>query len=408
MVKMRCAMLLFAVAMAMSAMMVTATIVPVKEILDHVISKQESGTFKCNLDLSYAITADYPQSSDMIVNYSYNGTDDCASNRAETDSITVPLGNYFDNATDYGLTVKSFVTDSSMTAKINVDLLNINSLASGTIAVKITGASDESSEATNDQDVTCKTMIVVDYNLDYNILLTGGRPTGSGSPTVSKNDVTVTCKDKDGNDVPFNESFVDGIMEYSGISATNTFNGGAYLGVASAFLGAVPGSLASVKTDIEDQLRQEAGTEGPTSTTSPTSTTGATTSPQPTTAPVCVETSYIDMHGLERVHEEDTYSEVFCISGSTLPCGTADHLLDISGVYVSYRTYCQTHTCTQKMAYVNGIKHSQASRLVHDGELKLTTMTDRTGTFGLYMTGLMQRNGVLLNVLDRFQRHEYI
>eukprot|EP00184_Porphyridium_aerugineum_P000928 CAMPEP_0184701382 /NCGR_PEP_ID=MMETSP0313-20130426/19625_1 /TAXON_ID=2792 /ORGANISM="Porphyridium aerugineum, Strain SAG 1380-2" /LENGTH=401 /DNA_ID=CAMNT_0027161425 /DNA_START=179 /DNA_END=1384 /DNA_ORIENTATION=- len=358
----------------------------------------------CEIKFNTTVKADYPTSNLLEATLGYSGDESCVGEPGFL-NYTVDIGQHFQDAATYGLTVNYYRADTDLSATIDINIPNDNE---GSVTVNLKGYSSEESKVTDENGTYCEIAISVVYDFDYTVSWQGQDVQYSGTPDVVTNS-SANCFDSDGNPVSIEQNFVDGILAYAGTSSSDSFSipSGGFV-VPFVDPEAVSQQVSeNIKDSVSGNLQQAEGTLTPT----PTSTAAVTSSPtpggNPTPTPVCVEVSYIEKYGLERVHEQDSYAEVLCITGSTLPCGTADHLLEVHGSYVSYSDYCKSHACTQKMAYVNGIRHSQAHKLVHDNELKLTTMTSRTNQVGLYMTGLMQRHGIMLDVLDNMQRHKY-
>ncbi|KAA8498063.1 hypothetical protein FVE85_5648 [Porphyridium purpureum] len=130
-------------------------------------------------------------------------------------------------------------------------------------------------------------------------------------------------------------------------------------------------------------------TSEPTATTTPVPTVAVTATSSPTPAPVCIDAEWIEAHGLDKVHTGDGFGELLCIVGlEELPCGTPDHVLEVSAQSVArmrrgglmLRTYgevCSERACVRKLGRFNGVRHSDAHRMPEQEGHRVTTVSDR-------------------------------
>uniref|UniRef100_A0A7S0ZAP7 DUF305 domain-containing protein n=1 Tax=Timspurckia oligopyrenoides TaxID=708627 RepID=A0A7S0ZAP7_9RHOD len=101
-------------------------------------------------------------------------------------------------------------------------------------------------------------------------------------------------------------------------------------------------------------------------------------SPTPTPAPACIEAEWIEMRGLEKVHAHDGIGELLCIVGlDMLPCGTPDHVLELSVGLRTYAEVCAERECFTKTARFNGVLHADSHLLPSQFGVRLTTVTHR-------------------------------
>ncbi|KAA8498062.1 Cell surface glycoprotein 1 [Porphyridium purpureum] len=145
----------------------------------------------------------------------------------------------------------------------------------------------------------------------------------------------------------------------------------------------------STATPTSEPTPTPTPTSEPTATTTPVPTVAVTATSSPTPAPVCIDAEWIEAHGLDKVHTGDGFGELLCIVGlEELPCGTPDHVLEVSAQSVArmrrgglmLRTYgevCSERACVRKLGRFNGVRHSDAHRMPEQEGHRVTTVSDR-------------------------------
>ncbi len=75
---------------------------------------------------------------------------------------------------------------------------------------------------------------------------------------------------------------------------------------------------------------------------------------------VCVDASWLENQGFTQtdfVHDAHVLKSVWCVAGSSLPCGTDDHAVSVNGVTTSYSKLCDDPKlrCTRREMHVNSV-----------------------------------------------------
>lgn len=103
--------------------------------------------------------------------------------------------------------------------------------------------------------------------------------------------------------------------------------------------------------------------------------------PDATISEVCVDIAHLSSQPRkDLVHSQHFFAPVFCPVASTLPCGTGDHLLIVSGSPMSYRDYCNTTLCVERVSLVNSVLSHIWNDEMHHGKVQLTMYDARHPT----------------------------
>lgn len=87
----------------------------------------------------------------------------------------------------------------------------------------------------------------------------------------------------------------------------------------------------------------------------------------------CVDVSHLSSHPRhDLVHLQDFFAPVYCPVASSLPCGTADHLLVVSGSPMSCCEYCDSVLCVERLTLVNSVLSHIWRDELHHGNVQLT------------------------------------
>lgn len=90
----------------------------------------------------------------------------------------------------------------------------------------------------------------------------------------------------------------------------------------------------------------------------------------------CVDARYLTSYSAEHlVHPAHMMADVLCPADSTLPCGTANHMVRIAGKPISYAALCETRKCTADRMLVNSVLSHEWKEQKH-GEGLVLTMFD--------------------------------
>lgn len=132
--------------------------------------------------------------------------------------------------------------------------------------------------------------------------------------------------------------------------------------------------VTAVAVPLEVSLRADdaAGTSEPQVTNEP--------EPEASSEEVCVDARHLaDVPAHHLVHAEHVLADAYCPLSSSLPCGTADHVIRLrDGPTVTYAQYCVDRECRRERMLVNSVLSHLWTDEEHDaGDVSLTMLDGR-------------------------------